>query len=415
MNTKSTQYPAILDRWFKQSAKGDPEHAPRKTVRRFHGLDVSVWQGKVHFDTVKGWDENTRLKHFITRWRIRTGKRNAMPTTDDIYSIMIDADNEKGDKEKEKPFNLNRLAENIARNNVTEPIVLYLDALGNPTLWDGNRRFFATMHIMNEDRFADCRQRAQWIPCYIYQTSGDPEIDADVRKKIITEHNFVEKDQITWPNYVRAAETVEKYENLLRGIELPTPIQQREAKKAVTLELGLPRNQANRWISMFHLAQEFKDYCENTHEATEDKVELFIQEKFEYFDELSKGTVIASFQDDPDRQSDVFDWLWQGKFKSWPDVRDVPRVLNDPIARSMANREDSQSFREAIKEANANDPARIQDKEMAGEKIKNFSKWLRRFDLDDLSKIDRPTLEELEKTLGFITAMLRAAYPADKG
>src|SRR5438067_2279046 len=87
----------------------------------------------------------------------------------------------------------------ILQQYVQETIILYADGAGTAELWDGNRRFFGTTHIMRDPHLLAYRDLAKWLPALVVSPSGDPEHDLKVKHCILTEMNFVEKDHIPWP------------------------------------------------------------------------------------------------------------------------------------------------------------------------------------------------------------------------
>lgn len=402
-------WPPILDRYVREVASADSDQHPRPILRKYHGNEVSMWYGRVHVEDIDGWVENVRLKHYLRSWQQRRGDFSARPTTDDIYDIMIDADR-KETKESSKPFQIERLATSIAANGVQEPVVLFMAGDGQGTLWDGNRRFYASKHIMASPHFVAARASARWIPAFVYQPSGDPARDQRIHKAVLTELNFKDKDHIPWPSYVKAGQIWEVYQRLVH--EDPSdPALRREAKQQIAEEYGLKGwRQADRWIKMFGLAVDFKEYFETEHEIEETEVELKIQEKFEYFDELSKPAVWGSLGSDPDARDEVFQWLWYGKFKSFVDVRSVPKILNDPVARIQANQDDSDAVKRAIETVIANDPVRTKDKTAADAKVKQFADWLASFKPDDFKALEPDTLVRLHEVLDTVTAMLSGLH-----
>ena len=90
---------------------------------------------------------------------------------------------------------------------------------------------------------------------------------------------------------------------------------------------------------MYKLANDFKEYQEEEPSERDPALtDLLIQERFEYFDELSKPGVFGALRDDPEARDEVFNWLWDpGKIKAWADVRSIPRILADPEARELAS------------------------------------------------------------------------------
>lgn len=188
-------WPKILDRYVRTEEPSDAGQYPRKVIRRYHGHEIEVWQGRVHIDDVGGWVDNVRLKHYLRRWQARRGTPTATPGTQEIYEIMVEADREEN-AESKRPFHIERMATNIAANGVQEPIFVAVDGNGIGTLWDGNRRRYATQHIMFDPKYRNVRNEVQWIPAYIYVLSGDPIRDEKLKHAVLTELNFKEKDHI---------------------------------------------------------------------------------------------------------------------------------------------------------------------------------------------------------------------------
>lgn len=409
-----SEWPPILDRYVREVAGSDTEHHPRRTTRRYHGREVPVWYGRVHVDDVEGWVENIRLKHYLRRWRARRNDMSAVPTTEDIYDIMIEADREEAGASR-KPFSLERLAKNIATNGVQEPIFVHVEGNGRGTLWDGNRRRYGTQHIMRDDAFKPARNDARWLPAYVHLPSGNPETDLQIKQAVITELNFKEKDHIPWPSYVKAEEVFRLYKQLTN--EDPSdPSLSRQAKEQIAQEFGLSGwRQADRWIKMFGLASTFKEYHEEELEREEVEVELKIQDHFEYFDELSKPGVWGALESDPDARDEVFRWLWDGKFQSFVDVRSVPKILKDPEARRHANADDIDGVKRAIQTIISNDPVRIKDKSAANERIAHFAAWLDSFKREDYRRLTPESLNTLKQIVVDTVKILQGLQAGEDG
>jgi hypothetical protein len=407
-----SEWPPLLQR-FVDEAGPQSDYRPRRVRRRFHGLETTLWQGHVHVDDVQGYADNLRLTFFLNRWRSRRGDPNLQPTTDDIYEIMLEADREET-KESYRPFHIERIAENIARNGIQEPIVLYSNGGGHGELWDGNRRFFGAVHILKDPNFLKFREQVKWIPALVVTPTGSPEDDLRIKHSIITELNFVEKDHIPWPAYVKAGEIHAKFTRMTDK-DRTDPVLARRAKEMLAEEYGLKGwRVADRWIKMYELAQQFKEYHEEEHGRDGVAVDLKVQEEFEYFDEMSKPGVWGCLKEDLDARDEVFQWLWDNKFKAWPDVRLVPRILADPVARRQANAADSGAVKRAIQTVIANDPTRVKDKEAADEKIKQFASWLESFKREDYRQLNVESLESLRSILGDVVKILEALHTTAK-
>jgi len=397
-------FPAILQKYVDLHPTASDAH-PRRVKRRFHGRDVSGWQGHIHVDDVEGWVENIRLRFFLNHWRARVADSSRLPTTDDIYQIMIEADREE-ERESAKPFHVERLAENIARNGIQEPISVFLGSDGRCTLWDGNRRFYASLHIQRSARFAERREATQWIPAFVVETTGDPLDDELLRHAVLTELNFVEKDHIPWPTYVKAEQISQDYERMTAS-DPADPVFCRDVKERLAKAYGLKNwRVADRWIKMYQRAQQFKEFHEEERARPSVDVDLLIQERFEYFDELSKPGVWGALQNDADARDEVFTWLWDGKFQSFADVRSVPRILVDPVAREYANSGDKEGVRRALDHLIANDPVRVKDKRAANGKVDQFAKWLNSFKREDFKQLNSDSLQNLRAILTDVVRML---------
>jgi hypothetical protein len=401
-------WPDLLDRYVREKAPTSPEYLPRRVRRRFHGHELVVWQGLVNVKDIEGYVENLRLKFFLNRWRTLRAEPKRVPTTSEIYEIMIEADNEEP-RDREKPFHVERMAQSIARNGVQEPIVVYISGPSKAELWDGNRRFFGSIHILADHKFTtEVRDQAQWIPALVVTTSGLKEDDERTKHRILTELNFVDKEHIPWPAYVKAEQIHAGYQQWMS--DDPTdPFLSRQAKEHLAAEYGLKGwRTADRWIKMYDLAMQFKEYHEEEHSRPPTDVDLKIQEKFEYFDEMSKPGVWGVLKDNPDARDEVFGWLWDGKFKAFADVRSVPAILADPAARRIANADDGEAVKRAIKQVIANDPTNFKDKEAANEKVAHFGEWLDSFRREDFSQLNMEALAKLKKILEDVICMLSA-------
>src|SRR5437763_16787148 len=87
-------WPAILSKYVAENSSATPEYLPRRVRKRFHNMDVTLWQGFIHFSEVEGYVDNIRLRFYLNKWRADSKNKRRQPTTDDIYQIMVDADHE---------------------------------------------------------------------------------------------------------------------------------------------------------------------------------------------------------------------------------------------------------------------------------------------------------------------------------
>ena len=404
------EYPGIFQRYIDEMKPG-LMGMPRHTIRRFHGREVPLWQGYVHVDSVEGYVENLRLSFYLNQWQSQQSDSGRVPSTDEVYQIMVDADAHEH-RDSARPFHIKRMADSIVRNNVREPIIICYTGDGETELWDGNRRFFGTKHIMTVDGYDEARQTAQWLPAYVYLPSGNTQEDEQVKLDILVECNFVNPEQIPWPNYVKAQQVYNEYEKRMK-VDPNDSVLSREVKVELAQEFGLRGwRTVDRWIKMYDLAIQFKEYQEEDQERDPTVVDLLIQQRFEYFDELSKPGVFGAIRNDPDARDEVFNWMWDGKFKAFPDVRQVPKILDDPEARKQANAPDLDGVKNAIATVIANDPVRIKDKTAANERIKQFAAWLDSFKREEYKTIDIEALGSLKTIMADVVKMTDALISA---
>lgn len=410
------KWPDILQRYVDE-VKPPETDLPRPVERRFHGREVPLWLGKVHIDDVEGYVENLRLKFYLNRWKARVGLTEKTPTTDEIYEIMIEADN-KEKRESKKPFQIVRIANNIARNQLREPIILYCNGKKTAELWDGNRRYYGSKHILrvDTDDYIEARGRVQWLPAYIFSSTGNAAEDQSIKHDILVECNFVDAEQIAWPSYIKAEQIYNEYRKMM-SIDPSDQTLSRQVKDELAKEFGLGEKkwrQADRWIKMYDLTLQFKEYQEEDKERDTTEVDLLVQGRFEYFDELSKAGVWGVLRDDVDVRDRVFDWLWDGKFKAWTDVRQVPKIVADPVAWQQANEPDEDAVRRAIETVIANNPARSKDKSAANQKIKQFATWLDSFRREEYKTLNEEALDGLQLIVKDAVKITKALLSPDE-
>ena len=405
-------YPAIFRRYVDEVRPHEMD-LPRQTTRRFHGRVVPLWQGYVHVDSVEGYVENLRLRFYLNQWQSSQDGPKRVPTTDEVYQIMVEADKEES-READRPFHIERMANSISRNNVREPVILYHLSDSRTELWDGNRRFYGTKHVMAVDsrEYIDARERVQWLPAYVFMSTGDTDEDDKVKHDILVECNFVNPEQIPWPAYVKAEQVYLEFKNRMK-IDPDDSILSRQVKGELATEFGLRGwRTADRWIKMYDLALQFKEFHEEDRGCDPSTVDLLIQERFEYFDELSKPGVFGTLRGDIEARDEVFEWMWDGKFKAWTDVRLVPKILGDPVARKQANEVDEGAVRRAIATVIANDPVRVKEKTAANEKIKQFATWLDSFKREEYKILDAEAMENLELIVRDVVKITNALLTA---
>ena len=129
---------------------------------------------------------------------------------------------------------------------------------------------------------------------------------------------------------------------------------------------------------------------------------------------MSKPGVYGSINKDPDARDEVFDWMWDGKFRAWTDVRSVPKILADKVAHAQANDPDQDAVKRAIATVIANDPTRNKDKTAANDRIRQFSTWLDSFKREEYKDLDAEALVSLHSILRDVVKITEALAGDDE-
>jgi len=227
------------------------------------------------------------------------------------------------------------LARSIANNGVRKPPILDTDG----TLLDGNRRVSACYYILNSDEFTvEQKKRAEYIFCW-QLTEHATEDD---RTRVVVSLNFEPDCKEEWPQYVRARKVFEAWMDMLAA-SYPTPNAKKQAQMKRELSqrfaLGPNTNTVNRFLRMVQWADDFEEYQIGECNRDPYEVKHRANEKFQYFDELSKGTspgsVAYSLNEDEPLKHLVFELLYQRKFRNFAQIRNIKYLGSNQEAREI--------------------------------------------------------------------------------
>lgn len=381
----------------------------------FHEREVAVVEGFIRTRDIKLWDGNERLDIHLNQFQQAYGRK---PTPDELLSIMQSALPLAG-IDIEDQFGIKDLAKSIAVNGVRKPPIIDVDG----TLLDGNRRVTACYYILNTDEFtAEERKRAEWLK--VWQLT--PHATESDRDRVIVSLNFEPDYKQDWPKYVKARKVYEEWEGML-ALEPranPAPARQKEIRQAIARRFALATDEVSLFINMVKLATEFEDYHVNERGEDPFAVQHKAADKFEYFDELTKGKspggVNWALNADENFKYLVFDLLYQNKFQDWKRIRDLKHIaVNDDAIRGLRQARDEPEVaiaREKVDDAIGLARVARADQRQAGAntRIEVFTKWfgdlpVKSFKADEVGAVTRDNLLGLHKVLKLVEKYLEEA------
>ena len=377
-NSKGREFRKVLLDSFNGASTG-----PVRPTPYFHGKEIPMMSGYVRTKEITLWDRNERLDIHLNQFRHKFGRE---PNADELLDIMLSKLNLPG-VEPGDAFEIVELARSIANNGVRKPPILDTDG----TLLDGNRRVTACHYILNSNEFTlEQKKRAEHI--FIWQLT-EFATDDD-RYRVVVSLNFEPDCKQNWPEYVKARKVAEAWRSMV-SVEIPPPGPKRQAAMKRDLSqrfaLGPNTTEVNRYLRMVQWADDFEDYQIDISKRDQYEVKHKANEKFQYFDELSKGaspgTVAYTLNQDEALKRLAFDLLFQGKFRNWTQIRDLRYVANNDESRDIlrkakdlevkdeSDREDAQ---ELVDQAIAIVRSKRAEERSLGSntRIETFVKWL---------------------------------------
>ena len=392
-----------------QAHNGVQPH-PIKPVPTFHGRPIPVMEGFVPVRDIVLWGNNERLTIHVKHFEKLHGCR---PTPAELVDIMrSDASLPVVGHQGKDQFEIRNLARSIATNGVRTPPVIAYDG----TLLDGNRRVTASLYVLETDDFTS-EQKARVEKIRVWQLTEDA--GPDDAEAVVVSLNFEPDYKKPWPEYVKARKVHEEWSALLRREPRASATRQRTLRSELAQQFALRTSDANRYISMVDLADEFEEYQRNERDLDEHEVQHAADRYFQYFDELGKGRgaggVNYILNQDEVLKHLVFDLLHDGKFLRFSQIRDLKHVHNDDEARENLRRaRDEKDLGEAQEIVDtvlaAGRAANASQRRLSGNKrVERFVEWLREVPLDFFSvgeptAITRPNIKALYAALKLVDA-----------
>lgn len=339
----------------------------------FQEKEIPMYGGFVRTRDIKLWENNDRLDIHIHQFK-KINDRD--PEEGELLDIMLSKMPLLGVTEKDE-FKIMDLARSIANNGVRRPPIIDI----NGTLLDGNRRTTACYYILNSKEFTS-EQKARVEYIYVWQLT--PHATTDDKRRVVVSMNFEKDHKQDWPEYVKANKIYEDWQAMLALEPNSNTIRQNKLKKELSSQyaLGPDTRHVNRYIRMFEEAEEFETFHIEDRERDEFEVKHKSSEYFQYFDELTKGSVRNTLDQDERFRNLVYDLLLSDKFTNWKQIRDLPKIANNEDARKLLRQACAEEYLDEAQDKviSACSVVQVASREArtvgANERIENFTNFL---------------------------------------
>lgn len=369
----------------------------------FHEKEIPMFGGFVRTRDINLWSDNDRLDIHINQFIKLNGRQ---PDARDLLAIMLSKMSLPGISEKDE-FKIMDLARSIANNGVRRSPIIDRDG----TLLDGNRRVSACYFILNSNEFTiEQKARAEYI--FVWQLSE--HATDDDRRRVVVSMNFEKDQKQDWPEYVKAQKIYEDWQSMLAIEPHAGAKRQGELKRELSSKyaLGPDPKFISRYIRMFEAIEAFEMFHIEERERDEYEVKHKSSEYFQYFDELTKGSVKSTLDQDEKLRNLVYDLLLQDKFVNWKQIRDIPKISKNEEARKLLRKSRSEADIEEAQDDVISACSLVQIESIvvgANERIENFTKFLLQLHIGALEDgtLSEQSLVNLEGALERVSMLIR--------
>lgn len=376
--------------------------APTST---FLGRTIALQEGYARTRDIDFWPENKRLAIHLRNFRRKEGRN---PDPEELKGMLWP----KGSTSKGDPYEIGELADDIAaRGVVTPPVIDYWG-----TAWDGNRRLAACLYILASDEYSD-EQKERASRVRVWQTNEHAtkdQIDA-----IVTSLNFGKDLKKPWPEYVRARDVYESFIGLYDIEASRRTLNEKDETKIrrrVAQRDGIKTAEVTRYCKMVTWALEFENFYREQG-RDESEIETRTAELFQYFYELDAGVgddkLANRFAGDEAFRAIVFDLLFDGKIKNFPQIRELRKVYDTPEALDQLKEAHAQPNvamgRAGVADAIFTARKKSEEHRQAGKasELASIAKWLREdVTLSLLSKLDMNVLRDFRDAARAVDGMI---------
>lgn len=366
---------------------------PRLEQISVANLPIPIWSGKVKVDSIRGWQDNPRIRVLVAQFRNNLGRD---PDQDDIYEMM----------KKDENSDLKRLRDDIISNGVRHPVWLSK----NGKLLDGNRRFFAVRYALESLGEADHRRIAiSSVPAYVLTEDSDEEAE----RRVVVQMNFSDDLKMPWPDLVKAMMVYEDHQKGLSEAHL--------AKK-----YDWNSSKVKSAIRTYGLIEEFRGFATEDKNAedpdagglgkSDNEANDIANKHYQKFNEAQKSFREA-LDTDVDFKRTFFRLLAADKFRSWAEVRTARDAWNEPSIRQVLLSPDPEAADKAriMVEAKKKGVITAISNE---QRIREFSAFMDKMKMEDVRMLAPDVLAELQQCVAElqrrVESVVAAATPGKK-
>lgn len=375
----------------------------------FHGRSIPMNSGHVRTLDIKLWHENDRLQIHVNQFR---RLNNRAPNADELLDIMLNKVELPGVDTEADAFEIRDLARSIANNGVRKPPIISVDG----RLLDGNRRLTACHFILHGNDFTTIqKQRVEQM--FVWQLTEHATTEDE--NAVVVSLNFESDCKQDWPKYVKARKVYEEWVAMLAMNPRASAVKQRELKRELSekFALGPKIDVVNRYIKMVEWADDFESYLVTEQERDQYEVKHRANEKFEYFDELSKGDkaggVAFTLGQNDHYKRVVFDLLFENKFRNWSLIRKL-KYFDDDVYKQLVEARDEKDIdvaEDKVDRALTDAHNRQRENRVVGAeaRIDAFVKWMDSLPASAFQRdVARPTLQRLLDAVQLVGATVEA-------
>lgn len=297
-------------------------------VPTFNGVAIPMWEGYVDVTTLDMWKSNHRVELQVAEFNDRN---NREPDGEEMLEL-VQGSLHLPSLAKKDPFNIQPLANSIARKGVERPPILNCE--GEPK--DGNRRIAAARYVVESGNFEhDQIERARWVKVWV----APPGTTDDQFEAIVVALNFEDDLKEKWPEFVKARMVVAEYRkdrDAVRGGVTTT--RDKALKKAVADRFAITPAALTRYIRMVQWAEDFENYHVNEQGKDHSAVRYKADEIFQWFYEIQAGRsadkITVQIEEDPELRQVVYDLMFD-VMDSGTQVRGLWKIVADEEARKQ--------------------------------------------------------------------------------
>lgn len=362
---------------------GKPE--PLQKMHRYNGRQLQVWEGRAKISEIKGWAENPRID--LAKRTLQQAIGSRALTQDELYDLM----------KRDPDVKLAALRDDIMKNGLRQPITLSFEG----KLLDGNRRFFAVRYALDSLPQTDPnRQDYETINAYVLTESATEEDEHHV----LVEENFSPSLKIEWPDYVKASHVIKAHEAGSSTPEIAKKFNWTTSKVKETIRIN---ELINDFLTYATAEPDTNDELGGGFGLTIQEAETIAAKNYQFFNEAQKS-FFEELRSDLEFKAKFFQWIKEGKFSSFPDVRIAHKAWKDPEARVILMSSDPTAAKDAKSTLDYNMRVVRSGEEAAG-RIDAFVKFLKALKAHEIKSLPPQAREHLQEALGMIEKMSNAA------